>query len=354
MPVLAQIKKTSSPEELYYFFNDDLGSKRVVLNSSGGVVEKIKYSAFGELKSGGRESALFTGKQLDATGLYYFNARYYDPITKRFITQDPSKQGSGWYTYCNNNPINLVDPDGKETSKITIRFTHPKTGYSMYAEYDEIGKGWRMWVIDGNGNKQSETMWSYNLPPGIKSNPVGLPEDPNKGEDKNEDPMPAEKIREDAKEQKTETKPPAGGGEGPRPPADSPKEKKKEESKPITRRKSDPGGSVNVKKGSGESDIMWLNPISGRLETLEDPCSIPAGSTIVVPKGTSAYIDMPGKGRDIRIDGGTGGVIIVLPMGSGSGKITSTPLSKGQNLLEKNDYDLSTSTTSGLRGAGDE
>jgi RHS repeat-associated protein len=43
----------------------------------------------------------------------YFNARYYDPIFGRFITEDPSRKGAGWYTYCSNNPINRTDPTGR-------------------------------------------------------------------------------------------------------------------------------------------------------------------------------------------------------------------------------------------------
>jgi len=115
MAILAQIKKTSSGEELSYFYNDDLGSRRAIVSSSGALVEEIKYTAFGELQPGSnRENASFTGKQMDATGLYYFNARYYDPDSSRFLTQDPSKQGSGWYTYCDNNPTNHIDPDGRQ------------------------------------------------------------------------------------------------------------------------------------------------------------------------------------------------------------------------------------------------
>jgi len=115
MPVLAQIKKVgTSPEELYYFYNDDQGSKRAAIKASTPTeVEVFEYTAFGEVIIGSEDKAAFTGKQLDATGLYYFNARYYDPEVKRFLTQDPAKQGSGWYTYCANNPINLIDPDGR-------------------------------------------------------------------------------------------------------------------------------------------------------------------------------------------------------------------------------------------------
>ena len=45
-------------------------------------------------------------------GLYYFNARWYDPGLGRFITEDPIKDGVNWFAYANNNPLRYVDPTG--------------------------------------------------------------------------------------------------------------------------------------------------------------------------------------------------------------------------------------------------
>ena len=39
-------------------------------------------------------------------------ARYYDSSIKRFITEDPAKDGSNWYAYCGNNPVMMFDPSG--------------------------------------------------------------------------------------------------------------------------------------------------------------------------------------------------------------------------------------------------
>ena len=55
----------------------------------------------------------YTGKDLDEdTGLYYYNARWYDASTGRFISEDPARDGSNWFIYCSNNPIKYIDPTG--------------------------------------------------------------------------------------------------------------------------------------------------------------------------------------------------------------------------------------------------
>ncbi len=59
----------------------------------------------------------YGGKEMDEnTNLYYFNARYYDATTGRFINVDPIQDGSNWYVYCKNNPMNFVDPTGLTAS----------------------------------------------------------------------------------------------------------------------------------------------------------------------------------------------------------------------------------------------
>jgi RHS repeat-associated protein len=61
---------------------------------------------------------LFTGKEKDSTGLYYYGARYYDPGVGRFLTRDPLggtiavPQTLSRYTYCVNNPVKYIDPTG--------------------------------------------------------------------------------------------------------------------------------------------------------------------------------------------------------------------------------------------------
>jgi RHS repeat-associated protein len=113
--ILAQYKMVyPSTLSVLYFYLDNLLSRRVSLDSSGAVMDRARYSAWGVATQdvGSEDVRSFTGKDYDASGLIYSNARYYDPLTGRFLTEDPSRKGVNWYAYCENNPINRTDPTG--------------------------------------------------------------------------------------------------------------------------------------------------------------------------------------------------------------------------------------------------
>ncbi len=107
---------------LRFYHSDHLGSTNLVTDINGNVAEYEDYTPYGSLRT--HEGSLdsphkFTGQRFDAsTGLYYYHARYYDPQIGRFIqpdtiVQDPSDpQSLNRYSYCRNNPVNLVDPSG--------------------------------------------------------------------------------------------------------------------------------------------------------------------------------------------------------------------------------------------------
>ncbi|MEW1626027.1 RHS repeat-associated core domain-containing protein [Streptomyces sp. NPDC089173] len=54
----------------------------------------------------------FAGGYQDATGLYHFAARYYDPNIGRFTTSGPSGQEKNPYLYAEGDPVNRIDPTG--------------------------------------------------------------------------------------------------------------------------------------------------------------------------------------------------------------------------------------------------
>ncbi len=103
----------------YWYRQDIRGSVTNIVDVDDDVVKSYTYDAYGNTESTGTfiNSFAYTGAVIDTeTGLYYMNARYYDPETGRFISQD-SFRGDGeifWhlYAYCDSDPVNCVDPTG--------------------------------------------------------------------------------------------------------------------------------------------------------------------------------------------------------------------------------------------------
>jgi len=115
-----------SDGNIFYYHTDHLGGTNVLTDKAGLVRELTETDPFGQVikhEKFGTDFATawyyFTGKPLDdETGLVFLGARYYNPSLGRFITPDtvvqaPSNpQTLNRYTYCNNNPVNLVDTTG--------------------------------------------------------------------------------------------------------------------------------------------------------------------------------------------------------------------------------------------------
>jgi RHS repeat-associated protein len=108
---------------LYYMHQDHLGSTVAVSDASGQAVGRVQYDPYGEVLTSTLPvtltDRLFTGQRLDSsTGLYYYNARYYDPHLGRFIQPDSlvpdllNPQAWNRFSYCYNNPASYVDPGG--------------------------------------------------------------------------------------------------------------------------------------------------------------------------------------------------------------------------------------------------
>lgn len=106
----------------YYMLKDHLGSTRVVMNENNQAISSYDYDAWGNPMNStvSEESAYrYTGREYDEeTGLHNFRARLYDSTLMRFYQVDPAEQFASPYVYCGNNPIGLVDPDGREVKLI--------------------------------------------------------------------------------------------------------------------------------------------------------------------------------------------------------------------------------------------
>lgn len=117
-----RIAARESTGSLRYYHGDHLGSANVITDQSGARVELCENTPYGSVSR--QEGTVdvahkFTGQRLDAeTGLYYFNARYYDASLGRFIQPDSLVQSPGnpqtlnRYSYALNNPVRFNDPSG--------------------------------------------------------------------------------------------------------------------------------------------------------------------------------------------------------------------------------------------------
>jgi RHS repeat-associated protein len=117
-----RIAQISSTQGIRYFNTDHLGSVSLMTNTTGDQTQSMEYLPFGGLfKREGTASTdwQYTGqRQDDSTGLYFYNARYYDPGLGKFVSPDPiisnpyNPQNLNRYSYVENNPINYIDPTG--------------------------------------------------------------------------------------------------------------------------------------------------------------------------------------------------------------------------------------------------
>jgi RHS repeat-associated protein len=115
---------TGPASRILYFRRDHKGSTTHTFGADGTVASRIVYGGYGEprLVSGPddfRPKYERRGWDPDI-GLYYFGARYYDPMIGRFMTPDDQLGGASplqadvlnRYAFELNNPVNLVDPTG--------------------------------------------------------------------------------------------------------------------------------------------------------------------------------------------------------------------------------------------------
>ena len=111
----------------HYYTQDYLGNNRAVINGSTGAIEQtVAYYLYGGVIADLGTSQIsgqpykFGGKELiTANGLneYDFGARQYYTAVPGFTRIDPLCEKYYWlspYLYCMNNPVNAIDPDGRD------------------------------------------------------------------------------------------------------------------------------------------------------------------------------------------------------------------------------------------------
>ncbi len=96
------------------YLTDALSSVIAQTRADQTLQSSYRYSPYGETRATGADEGnliQYTARENDGTGLYFYRARYYDPVLKRFITEDPIGLAGGMnvYSYVEGSPTNLGD-----------------------------------------------------------------------------------------------------------------------------------------------------------------------------------------------------------------------------------------------------
>ena len=115
------LTRTAGNDTMNYMYNGH-ADVTALLNQEGTVTATYYYDAFGniiEQTGNANNNITYAGYQYDGeTGLYYLNARMYDPKIARFLQEDTylgdrnDPLSLNLYTYCHNEPVMYTDPTG--------------------------------------------------------------------------------------------------------------------------------------------------------------------------------------------------------------------------------------------------
>jgi len=142
-----------------YYEADGLGSITSLSNSSGSIANTYSYNSFGNLtaSTGSLTNPFqFTAREHDESGLYFYRARYYDPSSGRFLSEDPIGLAGGdvnSYNYAASSPTNFVDPSGLDytTSKSAVGpAVYVNASITMYGEgaSARLAEKWQKWITE--------------------------------------------------------------------------------------------------------------------------------------------------------------------------------------------------------------
>ena len=118
------IVNATATEQIIFHHTDALSGTSIDTDANGNIIEAVDYYPFGEIRVDQKSTTYenkhkFTGKEFDKSdNLYYYGARYYDPLIGRFINADTvdgdlsNPQSLNKYSYVMNNPLKYVDVTG--------------------------------------------------------------------------------------------------------------------------------------------------------------------------------------------------------------------------------------------------
>ena len=129
-PGYGYIANDTTKEETFFYYSDHLGSTSYITDDKANITQYDAYLPYGELLVDEHSSSedlpyKFNGKQFDdETGLYYYGARYMDPIISLWYGVDNLTEkyvSVSSYTYCNGSPIANIDVMGMFPKGIVVK-----------------------------------------------------------------------------------------------------------------------------------------------------------------------------------------------------------------------------------------
>ena len=148
--------------DVFYYHSDHLGSTSYITDRDGNATQFVCYKPYGEAlvdvhNTSYEQPWKFNGKELDSeTGLYYYGARYYEPVLALWYGVDALAEkypNKGGYVYCAGNPVRLVDPDGNDwymASNKDVSTPVYFEGHDEHDGYTNIGESVCAIYTDGN------------------------------------------------------------------------------------------------------------------------------------------------------------------------------------------------------------
>ncbi|MEE3934406.1 RHS repeat-associated core domain-containing protein [Pseudomonas viridiflava] len=132
-------------DQVRYSLTDHLGSSALELDQQSGLISQESYYPFGGTAWWAARSVVeakyktvrYSGKERDASGLYYYGLRYYAPWLQRWINPDPAGDvdGLNLFSFVKNSPVGHIDPAGSVSTPYQ----------DAYNAYDLMFKQGRVW-----------------------------------------------------------------------------------------------------------------------------------------------------------------------------------------------------------------
>ncbi|ASG83655.1 RHS repeat protein [Salmonella enterica subsp. diarizonae] len=121
-------------DQTRYSYDNLTGSSGLELDGDGNIISMEEYYPYGgtavltarSQTGADYKTVRYSGKERDATGLYYYGYRYYQPWAGRWLGADPAGTADGLnlFRMVRNNPVSMKDNDGRVTEWLDLAYPH--------------------------------------------------------------------------------------------------------------------------------------------------------------------------------------------------------------------------------------